>query len=190
MLGVLPGGGGTQRLLKLAGLPNTLDLALTGKSLKAKKAKSMGLVDLVVDSLGPGMKPADINTHEYLLKIATDVARDLGSGKMKLPNRSPSTLSKKLTNWVLSIGQVKDYVFNTAREKVMKQTGGLYPAPLKILDVLRVGADKGSAAGYEAESKGFGELCVTSESKALISLFHGQTECKKNKIGQPAKKAQ
>ena len=38
MLGLLPGGGGTQRLPKLTGLPNTLDMALTGKTLKAKKA--------------------------------------------------------------------------------------------------------------------------------------------------------
>lgn len=28
---------------------------------------------------------------------------------------------------------------------------------------------------------------MTSESKALISLFHGQTECKKNKFGKPSK---
>ena len=50
MLGLLPGGGGTQRLPKLTGLPNTLDMALTGKTLKAKKAKSVGLVDMVVDA--------------------------------------------------------------------------------------------------------------------------------------------
>merc|ERR1719264_1315428 len=32
----------------------------------------------------------------------------------------------------------------------------------------------------------FGELVATSESKGLISLFNGQTECKKNKFGKPA----
>merc|ERR1719346_162024 len=71
----------------------------------------------------------------------------------------------------------------------MKQTNGLYPAPLKILEVVRKGLDKGlgSAAGYKAEHVGFGHLAATSESKALIGLFHGQTECKKNKFGKPAK---
>lgn len=54
MLGLLPGGGGTQRLPKLVSLPNALDLALTGKSLKADKAKKFGLVDLLVNRLGPG----------------------------------------------------------------------------------------------------------------------------------------
>ena len=55
MLGVLPGGGGTQRLPKLVSLPNALDMALTGKSLKADKAKKFGLVDLLVNHLGPGI---------------------------------------------------------------------------------------------------------------------------------------
>ena len=77
-----------------------------------------------------------------------------------------------------------------AKGKVMKQTNGLYPAPLKILEVLRTSLDKGSDAGYKAEHEGFGELAATSESKALISLFHGQTECKKNKFGKPAKRTE
>merc|ERR1719288_461710 len=63
---------------------------------------------------------------------------------------------------------------------------GLYPAPLEILRVIRTGLDKGSKEGYAAESEGFGKLSATPESKGLISLFHGQTECKKNKFGKPA----
>ena len=69
MLGLLPGGGGTQRLPKLVGVPTSLDMALTGKTLNAKKAKKAGLVDLVVESLGPGLAPADATTHKYLEQI-------------------------------------------------------------------------------------------------------------------------
>merc|ERR550539_1666614 len=71
----------------------------------------------------------------------------------------------------------------------MKQTAGLYPAPLEILKAIRAGLDEksGEGAGYAAEHKGFGKLAATSESKALIGLFHGQTECKKNKFGKPEK---
>lgn len=189
MLGLLPGGGGTQRLPKLAGLPNALDMALTGKTLNAKRAKKMKVVDMVVEPLGPGLEPADATTLKYLESVAIQVARDLGSGAMKKPDRSPKTLTEKLTNWALSFDQAKDYVFKTAKGKVMKQTNGLYPAPLKILEVIRAGLDGGSKKGYEAESQGFGELCVTPESKSLISLFHGQTECKKNKFGKPSHEA-
>ena len=59
-----------------------------------------------------------------------------------------------------------------------------------LLQVIRAGLDEGASGGYKAEREGFGELCVTPESKALISLFHGQTECKKNKFGKPAKQCQ
>lgn len=55
MLGLLPGGGGTQRLPQLTSLPNALDMTLTGKNLKAIKAKQVGLVDILVNRLGPGI---------------------------------------------------------------------------------------------------------------------------------------
>lgn len=58
---------------------------------------------------------------------------------------------------------------------------------LQILDVIRTGVDKGVVAGYEAERNGFGELAMTPQSKGLIGLFRGQTECKKNRFGNPAK---
>merc|ERR1719471_313764 len=109
---------------------------------------------------------------------------------MKLPKRGvPKNFQEKATNAAMGYDFVKDYVFKTAKGKVMKQTNGLYPAPLKILEVIRTGLDKGlgSAAGYKAEHEGFGQLAATSESGALIGLFHGQTECKKNKFGKPAK---
>jgi len=190
MLGLLPGGGGTQRLPALSGVLNTLDMALTGKTLKAKKAKSVGLVDTVVSPLGPGLETAEAATLKYLEAVAVGVARDLASGTLKMPKRGPKNLQEKVTKWALGFDQVKDYVFNQAKSKVMKQTNGLYPAPLKILEVLRTSLDKGTEEGYKAEAQGFGQLASTPESAALISLFHGQTECKKNKFGKPAKRTE
>lgn len=55
----------------------------------------------------------------------------------------------------------------------------------QILEVIKTGAIKGQQAGYEAEAQGFGDLAMTSQSKGLISLFRGQTECKKNRFGRP-----
>jgi len=121
LLGVLPGGGGTQRLPALTGIPNTLDMALTGKTLNAKKAKKVGLVDAVVDALGPGTQPADVNTHKYLEQVAINTAKQLGEGTMKLPNRGPKNFTKKAEKAAFGVGPVKDYVFNMAKGKVMKQ---------------------------------------------------------------------
>lgn len=55
MLGLLPGAGGTQRLRKLTSVPDALDMTLTGKNVVAQKAKKIGLVDQLVDPLGPGL---------------------------------------------------------------------------------------------------------------------------------------
>ncbi|XP_055682060.1 trifunctional enzyme subunit alpha, mitochondrial [Lutzomyia longipalpis] len=185
MLGLLPGAGGTQRLPRLTSLPTALDLALTGKSLKADKAKKLGLVDLLVTPLGPGLQPPEINTIQYLEKVAVQIAKDIATGKLKV-DREKKGVVNKIMAFALDIGWVKDKVFGKAKEQVMKQTGGLYPAPLKILDVIRVGADKGIDAGYEAERIAFGELTQTPQSKGLIGLFRGQTECKKNRFGKPS----
>ena len=83
----------------------------------------------------------------------------------------------------------------------MKQTQGNYPAPLKILDVVRTGLVDGDHEGYEMETKvnlefvllfnfqAFGELSQTKQSAALIGLYWGRNECMKDKYGE-AKKCQ
>lgn len=48
---------------------------------------------------------------------------------------------------------VRNYVFNQVKSKIMGQTKGLYPAPLKILEVVKTGIEKGPEAGYEAEAQ-------------------------------------
>ncbi|KAF5288626.1 hypothetical protein FQR65_LT11997 [Abscondita terminalis] len=184
MLGLLPGAGGTQRLQQLISIPNTLDLALTGKTVKADKAKKLGMVDLLVDPLGPGLDRPEVQTRKYLEDTAVTVAKQIASGKLKV-DRQKKSLGDKVLNFLLQYNWVKDKIFEKARAQVMKQSGGLYPAPLKIVDVVRTGLDRGYQAGYEAEAKAFGDLAMTPHSKGLMSLFKGQTECKKNRFGEP-----
>ncbi|XP_039764703.1 trifunctional enzyme subunit alpha, mitochondrial [Pararge aegeria] len=183
MLGLLPGGGGTQRMPALTSIPTTLDLALTGKTVKADKAKKLGIVDLLVSPLGPGLGQPEKNTMQYLENVAIQIAKDIASGKIKV-DRSKKGLVEKVTAMAMQWDFVKNFVFNKAKEQVMKASRGLYPAPLKILEVVRTGVDKGQTAGYEAEIQGFAELAMTPQSKGLIGLFRGQTECKKNRFGK------
>lgn len=51
------------------------------------------------------------------------------------------------------IEMVRNYIFNQVKAKVMGQTKGLYPAPLRILEVIKTGVEKGSEAGFEAEAQ-------------------------------------
>ena len=72
---------------------------------------------------------------------------------------------------------------------MLSKTRGNYPAPIAILKSVSTGLNEGEEKGYEAESRGFGELGATPESKALVSLFHAQTACKKNDYGKPQRPA-
>jgi 3-hydroxyacyl-CoA dehydrogenase/enoyl-CoA hydratase/3-hydroxybutyryl-CoA epimerase len=158
-LGLLPGSGGTQRLPRLVGLQKALDMILTGKQLRAAQAKKAGLVDEVVP-------------QSILLDAA--VKRAL-KGK---PQREAAKLN--LVGKVLErTGFGRNVLFSQARKQTLKKTQGNYPAPLKILDVIKAGVDNGIRAGLEAEAKAFGELCMTKESAALRSLFFATTQMKK-----------
>lgn len=116
---------------KLTTVPNILDLALTGKTIKADKAKKLGIIDLLIDPLGPGLASPEIRTQQYLEEVAVSIAKQLASGKLKV-DRSKKSLPDKVFNFALQYNWIKDQIFNKARGQVMKMSGGLYPAPLKV----------------------------------------------------------
>nr|BAG61288.1 unnamed protein product [Homo sapiens] len=155
------------------------------RSIRADRAKKMGLVDQLVEPLGPGLKPPEERTIEYLEEVAITFAKGLADKKIS-PKRDKG-LVEKLTAYAMTIPFVRQQVYKKVEEKVRKQTKGLYPAPLKIIDVVKTGIEQGSDAGYLCESQKFGELVMTKESKALMGLYHGQVLCKKNKFGAPQK---
>lgn len=185
LLGLLPGAGGTQRLPKMVGLPSAFDMMLTGRNIRADKAKKMGLVHQLVDTLGPGLKGPEERTIEYLEEVAVECAR--GIVNKKIPLTKEKGMMQKIQDYVMSYPFVRNQIYNTVQKKVMKQTKGLYPAPLNIIDCVKAGVEQGSDTGYLAESQNFGKLAMTSESKALIGLYHGQVTCKKNRFGVPEK---
>lgn len=131
MLGLLPGGGGCVRLPRLVSVPNALDMALTGKTIRADKAKKFGLVDMLVDPLGPGTGSPEEMTRQYLEKVAIQIAKQIATGQMKV-DRTKKGLMDKVMNYVLQYNYVRDKVFGKAKDQVMKLSGGLYPAPLRV----------------------------------------------------------
>ncbi|CAF3635808.1 unnamed protein product [Rotaria socialis] len=179
-LGLLPGAGGTQRLLENLSLSDALDLMLTGREIKAKKAKAMGLVDFLVEPVRSDVQNIEEENIAYLRSIAIQKVKLL---IVKKASKQKSGLMKNIKSIIMENSYVRNYILSQAQTKVMSQTQGLYPAPLKILDVIRQTLENGSTIGYNAEAEAFADLAMTNESKALISLFHGRTQCKKNKYG-------
>lgn len=69
-------------------------------------------------------------TLEYLEEVAVQSARDIALGNLKV-NRKKSLIDKVM-NLALKYNFAKDFIFNKAKDQVMKMTNGLYPAPLKV----------------------------------------------------------
>ena len=162
-LGLLPGGGGTQRLPKRVGLQKALDMMLTGKNIYPYQAKKMGLVD-------------EVTNHSKLHSVATQICKKMIEGKWKRPERKKTLLDKFLDD--TSIG--RNIVFNQAKKMSAKQTQGNYPAVPAIIECVETGLKQGNKAGFEKELDLFEDLMLTPESAALRSLFFGMTENKKN----------
>lgn len=170
-LGVLPGAGGTQRLPALIGLQNALDLLLTGKQVDARKARKLGLVDEVV--------PAPI-----LLDVAVRRATELAEsrkGERRREERKPWYSRERLQEFALAENPLgRKFVFDQAAKQVQQKTHGNYPAPKRILEVVRIGLERGRSTGLAAEAKAFGELVVTPEASELMNIFFATQALKKD----------
>ena len=77
LLGIIPGGGGTQRLARLVGPARAKDLVLSGRMVGAAEARAMGLVDVVVDGepAAEGDKGVPGDALEAALALAARYAK-------------------------------------------------------------------------------------------------------------------
>ncbi|HEX6587924.1 MAG TPA: 3-hydroxyacyl-CoA dehydrogenase NAD-binding domain-containing protein [Longimicrobiales bacterium] len=157
-LGIIPGFGGTTRLPRLVGLPAALDMILTGKTLDARRAQKIGLID-------ERMHPA------VLLRRARELAAEAAGGRR--PERDLS-----LQNRVMS-GVARGLVLKKAREGVMKETRGAYPAPLRALEVVDAGLALSVERQLEIEADAVADLIISDVSKNLIHVFHLMEDAKK-----------
>jgi 3-hydroxyacyl-CoA dehydrogenase/enoyl-CoA hydratase/3-hydroxybutyryl-CoA epimerase len=175
-LGLIPGLGGTQRLPKVVGLQMALDMILTGKNIRAKKALQSGLVDEMV--------------HPSILRqVAVQRARLLGGGSatsgaqatVQLPTPRPRLgRAPGPTGWFLDGTPVgRAIVLSQARKMTASKTRGNYPALPAAIDVIAKGFSRPGEA-YTIESQVFGEMAMTPVSKQLISIFFATTALKKD----------
>lgn len=169
MLGLLPGLGGTVRLPERVGLVAALDLMLTGRNLYARQARKAGLAHATVHPEG-------------LIDAAVRATRGLTEGTVV-----PRSASRPWTSRALEAPLVRELAFQRAAASVEKRTHGNYPAPKRILKVLRVWAERGRKAGLDASATAFAELLFTPEARALIHVFFAQTAAKKNPWRDAAK---
>ena len=159
-LGLIPGSGGTQRLPRLIGLPQALDLLLTGRQVDGAQARRLGLVDMVVP-------------ESVLLPAALQL---LAQGKRR--GRLP-WFKRLLLRFPMAA-----LILYRARKAIMSKTRGNYPAPLALLSVVETGLRHGPVAGLVQEAKQFACLVRSDASSCLRALFHAGVAHKKEHLFQ------
>ena len=155
-IGIIPGFGGTQRLPRLVGLTNALDMILTGRPVYAKKARKIGLAD-------------DVVYKENLVSSAVEIAKT-APARPRLPTvRINKEFFTRLSEYVPIVRQL---IFDTAKKKILEDTRGNYPAPIAALESIRYGFSHSGEEGYRNEARLIGELIPSETSKNLISVFY------------------
>ena len=155
MLGLHPGLGGTARFTELVNPMQAMTLMLTGRTIDARKAKSLGLIDAVCEE-----------------RHVRNAVKDAISGRLKRAKKSPLVS-------LLNLGPVRGLLANRMRAEAEKAAPHEhYPAPDALIDLWeRHGGDK--AAMLAAEKTSFAYLMVTPTAQNLIRVFFLREAMKK-----------
>jgi 3-hydroxyacyl-CoA dehydrogenase/enoyl-CoA hydratase/3-hydroxybutyryl-CoA epimerase len=155
MLGLHPGLGGTARFTELVNPMQAMTLMLTGKTIDARRAKSLGLVDAVTEE-----------------RHVRNAVKDAVSGRLR--RSRPSFLNK-----LLNAGPVRGFLASRMRNEAAKAAPAEhYPAPYGLIDLWeKHGGDK--AAMLAAEKSSFARLMVTPTAQNLIRVFFLRDQMKK-----------
>ncbi|MGH9749575.1 MAG: 3-hydroxyacyl-CoA dehydrogenase NAD-binding domain-containing protein [Candidatus Polarisedimenticolia bacterium] len=164
-LGILPGWGGTQRLPRLVGLRAGLDLILTGRSVDARKALKLGLVD-------------DVAPAESLARVAEELARDAVEGRRRPRRRISDHPLQRFDPWRRATVLLAAWV--ARRGLKGKVSRAHYPAPYRAVDVIAAGLMNGRAHGFEQEARAIGHLAVGRTCKNLVGVFFLQQAARKD----------
>ncbi len=146
-LGIHPGFGGTVRAVNLLGPVVAMDLMLTGKTIRADKAKAIGLVDRLVPF-------AELRTtaKEIALQAPT-------------PHQPPFMAQ------LMNLGLIRPFIARKMRQQVRRHAlPEHYPAPYAVIDLWQQQGANGGAA-YEAEARSIAAMFCTPTSRNLVRVF-------------------
>ena len=151
-IGLIPGAGGTQRLARLVGLPDALQMITTGKGIPAEQGMEKGCIDEVVP-------------HENLLEKALDAARRFISGELDHRNRLTRMRTDRLPS-----PEVKQGIMAFAKQMAAEKAKG-YIAPFKAMEAMERGLSDDFEADIKREAELFCDCAVSDIAKNLIGIF-------------------
>lgn len=161
-LGLLPGGGGTQRLPRLIGIQNALPLLAEGKKLKGADALKLGILNAIVPA-GTEVQTA----RQWLLAQTAPVQQPWDTKGYKIPGGA--VLSPSIQQ-----------LFMAGNAMLRAKTWGNYPAPANILSCVYEGLITDIDTGLKTEARYFTSTVLSPEAKNMIrTLFFSMGEANK-----------
>ena len=172
-IGLLPGGGGTQRLPRMIGIQAALPLLLEGKKVGVQEAKNLGLIDDIADTPDALMQKA----HDWIIanpkplkpwdEIDRKTGKIVGKDNFKVPGGA-----------IQSVVGAQTFAAGTAM--LMDKTKGNYPAPLAIMSCVYEGLQVNIDRGIVIEARYFVKVATSKVAKNLIqTMFLGMNEANK-----------
>jgi 3-hydroxyacyl-CoA dehydrogenase / enoyl-CoA hydratase / 3-hydroxybutyryl-CoA epimerase len=147
MLGIHPGFGGTLRSIRLVGPLAALEMMLTGRTLTARQALKIGLVDYVVPE------------------------RHLENALQGLLAGPPADRRLSLRERLAALPVARPVVAHFLRRSVSgKADPRHYPAPYALID-LWLGFGRNQAANYAAEAESVARLITGDSARNLVRVF-------------------
>ena len=159
-LGIIPGAGGTQRLPRLVGAQQALELMLKGEAVAAARAKDLGILDEVVDG-----DP-----------VASAIELIDGRAERE-PKRRVSAKKAELGVKGLSLFAVPFVVAQAHKMIPPEEKGGL--AAHKLVDAVQAAIEFDFSRGLARESRLFEELVRSAPAQALMHIFFAERELAK-----------
>ncbi|MDI9868424.1 3-hydroxyacyl-CoA dehydrogenase NAD-binding domain-containing protein [Flectobacillus roseus] len=177
-IGLLPGGGGTQRLPRMIGMEAAAPLLLEGKRVSPKDALAFGMVDQLADSPEEMFQKAVewIEAHPIAVQPWDEVDKKTGKIKARENFKVPG-------GNVLTPKGVQLMMGGTAM--TLAKTQGNYPAPIEIMSCVYEGLLVNIDRGIVIEARHFVKVANSSVAKNLIrTTFFGLNEVNKG-AGRP-----
>ncbi len=156
MLGIIPGWGGTARLPRLIGAPEALPIMLTGKSLSAEVAKSLGVVDKLTSAELLVAEAKELITHPH-----------------------PRPFAQRATAWATNLWPVRQILAPiVSKQTAAKANPSHYPAPFALINVWRRGGSSISQR-LRLEARAVAKLATTPTCRNLVRVYFLQERLKK-----------
>lgn len=160
-LGLLPGGGGIVRMVRLLGLQNAFPFLMDGKQFGVDKAKTLGLIQDIAETPEELMDKAIAWVKEH-----PKSQQPFDVKGYKIPGGDPKTPA---------VAQMLAIAPAMLRDK----TKGCYPAPEAIMAAAVEGAQVDVDTALTIESRYFTYLATGQVSKNMIGTFwHGMNAIK------------